>query len=122
MNHPFYLPSFLNDIDLDGTALSRGKDEDWLTNDLKEEITSPFPGSNGIGNDRARSKVSFESHAEVLFPKDHIFASFAHLCVPVDMFLKAWGASSSRGSSHRTCFYGKPSREPHTSVVEPNKQ
>jgi hypothetical protein len=122
MKHPVYLPPFLNGIDLDGTALSFLKDEDWLTDNLKEEISSHFPNSNGIGNDRARSKVSFESHAEVLFPKDRIFASFVQLCVSVDTFLKAWGASSSHGSSHLTCFFGKPSRKPHTSVVKPDKQ
>jgi hypothetical protein len=38
------------------------------------------------------------------------------------MFLKAWGASSSHGSSRLTCFYGKPSRKPRISVVEPDKQ
>jgi hypothetical protein len=122
MNNPVYLPTFLNDIDLDGTALGGSKDEDWLTDDLKEEITSHFPDTNDIGDDRARSKVSFESHAAVLFPKGRIFASFVQLRVAVDMFLKAWGASSSHGSSRLTCFYGKPSRKPRISVVEPDKQ
>jgi hypothetical protein len=123
MNHPVYIPPFLNNIDfLDVTALNGVKDEDWLTDDLKEEITRHFPDSNDIGDERARCKVSFEIHAQALFPKHRIFASFVQLRLAVDMFLKAWGASSSHGSSRLTCFYGKPSRKPRTSVVEPDKQ
>jgi hypothetical protein len=114
-----YLPHFLNDFDLDVTTV---KEEDWITTELQKEISSHFPDPNDIGEDRARCKGSFEIHAAELFPKGRIFASFVQLRVAVDMFLKAWGASSSHGSSRLTCFYGKPSKKPRTSVVEPDKQ
>jgi hypothetical protein len=112
-----YLPHFLNDLDLDVTARRR-----LAHQDLQEEITKHFPDPNDIGKDQARCKGSFEIHAPELFPKGRIFASFVQLCVAVDMFLKAWGASSFHGSSRLTCFYGKASKKPHTSVVEPEKQ
>jgi hypothetical protein len=121
--NPVYLPSFLSNIDsLDGTALSGVKDEDWLTDDLKEKITSYFPNFNDISDERARYNLSFENHAEELCLKDRIFASFVQLCVAVDMVLKACGASSSHGSTCLTSFHGKLSRKSSTSVVEPDKQ
>jgi hypothetical protein len=119
MDYPVYLPSFLNDNNHDSSGL---KDDDWLTNELKDEIAGHFPDKEDIGDDRARCKLSFEKHAELMFPKDRVFASFVQLRVAVDFFLQAWGGSCSHGSSRLTCFYGKPSRKPRISVVEPDKQ
>jgi hypothetical protein len=124
MNKPsIYLPPCLNARDHGMTAVE--EDDDWLTNDFKEEIICHFPESNDIGEDRALSKISFERHAEDLFPPGHLFAGcFVQLCVTVlDMFQKAWGSSAYHGLSCLVCFYGKPTKKPsNTSVVEPGKQ
>jgi hypothetical protein len=119
MDKPVYLPPFLNDPGCDLTAVD---DADWLTDDLKEEITKHFPDTADIDKDRARCKVAFEMHALEMFPSGRLFASFVQLRVAVDMFQKAWGASTSHGSSRLVCFYGKPTKMPRVTVVEPEKQ
>jgi hypothetical protein len=119
IHHRLYLPHFLNDPGLD---LSTIDGQDWLTDDFKAEITSHFPQADDIGDERARSKDSFEMHASQLFPPGRMFASYVQLRVAVEMFQKAWGASTSHGSSRLCCYYGKPSRKPRVSVVEPLKQ
>ncbi len=116
---PVYLPPFLNNPDFDLSTLDGN---DWLVDALKEEITSHFTELLDIGDGRARSKVSFERHASQLFPSGRIFVSYVQLRVAVEMFQKAWGASTSHGSSRLCCFYGKPSRKPRVSQVEAEKQ
>ena len=119
MDLPVYYPDFW---DLPDHDFSSVKADEWMTIPLKEEISSHYPDSGDIGEDRARCKESFETHAAELFPKNRIFASFAQLRVSVELFLKAWGASSSHGSSRLTCFYGKPFNKARPSVVEADKQ
>jgi hypothetical protein len=106
----------------DDIDLSIVEAKSWLTDELKEEISSHFPDTVDIGDDRARCKGSFEAHAAEFFPTGRQFASYVQLRLAVDMFQTAWGASTSHGSSRLTCFYGKPSKKPRPSVVEPDKQ
>ena len=112
-------PTFMNDPDID---LSTIAGPDFLTEDLRVEISSHFPGSDDIGDEGVRSKDSFEKHARDLFPSGRLFANYVQLREAVIMFQKAWGASVSHGSSRMSCYYGKPSKKPRVSVCEPDKQ
>jgi hypothetical protein len=119
MTNLLSIPTFMNDPDID---LSTIEAKAFLTEDLCVEITSHFPVSEDIGVDGVRSKDSFEAHASELFPSGRLFANYVQLREAVDMFQKAWGASVSHGSSRMSCYYGKASRKPRTSVCEPDKQ
>jgi hypothetical protein len=119
MNNHLFIPTFMNDPDID---LSTIEAKDFLTEQLRGEITSHFPVADDIGVDGVRSLESFEKHASELFPSGRIFANYVQLREAVLMFQKAWGASVSHGSSRMCCYYGKPSRKPRVSVCEPDKQ
>jgi hypothetical protein len=108
MNKPVYFPCFMFD-DVDFSIV---EPDSWMTDDLKEEISGHYPDSVDIKDDRERCKVSFETHAKELFPSGRQFASFVQLGLAVDMFQTAWGASTSHGSSHFTCFMVNPPRNP----------
>jgi hypothetical protein len=119
MNKPVYLPRFMQEM----VDYSSVEPDAWVTDELKEEISGHYPDAVDISdNNRERCKESFEKHAVELFPCGCQFASFVQLRLAIDMFQTAWGASTSHGSSRFTCFYGKPSRKPRPSVVEPDKQ
>jgi len=119
MNNHLYIPTFMNDPDID---LSTIEGKDFLTEDLMVEISNHFPEAADIGDEGVRSKDSFMTHASELFPSGRLFANYVQLREAVDMFQKAWGASVSHGSSRMCCYYGKPSKKPRVSVVEPDKQ
>ena len=121
MNKPVYLPVFMNDVEIDFTKVSP---EGWLTEELKEEIVSHYPKSSDInGGDHQRCKEAFQEHALELFPSGRKFASYVQLRASVELFLKAWGASGSHGSSRIACFYGKASKQlKPPSQVTPEKQ
>ena len=105
MNNHLYIPTFMNDPDID---LSTIEAKDFLTEQLRGEITSHFPVADDIGVDGVRSLESSEKHASELFPSGRIFANYVQLREAVLMFQKAWGASVSHGSSRMCCYYGKP--------------
>jgi hypothetical protein len=120
MNKPICLPHFLNDSTVDLVSVP---DLDWLTDELQKEIMGHYPLATDInGGDNRRCKASFEKHALELFPSGRRFASYVQLREAVELFLKAWGASGSHGSSRISCFYGKASKSQATSVVLPDKQ
>jgi hypothetical protein len=121
MNKPIYLPFFMNDVDID---LTKVIPDDWLTEELKEEIVSHYPKSTDInGGGKERCKESFQEHALELFPSGRKFANYVQLRAAVELYLKAWGASGSHGSSRIACFYGKASKQlKPPSMVTPEKQ
>jgi hypothetical protein len=81
MNKPMYFPIFLDEP---GTNLTSVKQEDWLMDELQQEIKSHYPESNGIiGDDHERCNESFQKHAFDLFPLGHNFASYVQLCAAV---------------------------------------
>jgi hypothetical protein len=95
----------------------------WLTDDLQKEIMEHYPQPNDIkGGNLLRNKESFSKHCAELFPPGRKFASYVQLWALVELFLKAWGASGSHGSSRITCFYGKLSKQSKPSVVDIGKQ
>jgi hypothetical protein len=117
---PIYLPQFTTDPGVDLASIDK---EEWLTAELQEEIMGHYPQPNDINvGDQTRSKDLFSIHCATLFPPDRKFASYLQLKAAVELFLKAWGASGSHGSSRISCFYGKPSKKLTPSGVEIDKQ
>ena len=87
MNKPTYIPFFMNDVDTD---LTKVIPDDWLTEELKEEIVSHYPKSTDInGGGNQRCKESFQEHALELFPSGRKFASYVQLRAAVELYLKA---------------------------------
>jgi hypothetical protein len=120
MNNPLFIPLFLQAPIPDFASVKAG---DWLTAELVEEINDHFPGPDDIGGDNGeRNKESFAEHARVLFPLGCQFASYIQLKGAVNMFLQAWGASGSMGSSKIACAYGKPYKASKPLSVAPGKQ
>jgi hypothetical protein len=99
----------MNDPDKDLAAVKY--EDHWLTDELQQEILSHYPQSNEIYGKISRdAEASFRSMGG-LFSSCHKFASYVQVWEAMEMFLKAWGASSSHGLSHITCFYGKASKQ-----------
>jgi hypothetical protein len=83
----------MNDPDKD---LASVKDEDWLTDELQQEIMSHYypQSKNGISgvmiSRDAKADNSFQKHALECFPSGCKFASYVQLWGAVKLFLKAW--------------------------------
>ena len=104
-----YLPSFYNDIPLytNEQCLHLQK-EDWLTTDLKDEITTHFPKPDDIDKStNAHNKDEFVIQAQALFPVGRIFASYKQLFQAANLFLDAWGANGTHAARSIHCGLGK---------------
>ena len=84
---------------------------DWITPELKMEISSHFPSQNDIDINGNCDKEKFKVHCELMFPVGRIFASAKQIHQVSTMFLDAWGVSCASSGKKISCHYGLRNRD-----------
>ena len=96
--------------------------ENWLTDELVDEIALLLPAANEKDGSGKRCPDAYLLKIGKLFPKGRMFASFTQLAQASKMFLDAWAVQKVHGQKKITCSYGinrgkKPERH-----ADPSKQ
>ena len=84
---------------------------DWITPELKIEISSHFPNQNDIDTNGNRDKEKFKEHCELMFPVGRVFASAKQVHQVSKMLLDAWGVSCASTGKRISCHYGLRNRD-----------
>ena len=80
--------------------------ENWLTNELVEEIAGLLPESHEKDESGKRCPHAYLLKVGQLFPKGRVFASYTQLVQASKVFLDAWAVQKVHGQKKITCSYG----------------
>jgi hypothetical protein len=80
--------------------------ENWLTDELVEEIAGLLPEAHEKDDSGTRCPDAYLLKIGKLFPKGRMFASFTQLVQASKVFLDAWAVQKVHGQKKITCSYG----------------
>jgi hypothetical protein len=80
---------------------------DWITDDLKEELKSAFPGDNDVSAEGTRDANALKAKFDRIFYPGRNFATYYQLHQAIDYVSKDWGFVTSHTNGTIKCSFGK---------------
>ena len=87
---------------------------DWLTEELIEEIHGLFPSPSEIieNQERTRCPQAYSQKVGQFFYVGRLFCNFKQFTQAGKLLLDAWAVHANAGAKSLACFYGDPSNKP----------
>lgn len=97
------------------------ENNDWLTEELIDEIHALFPAPNEImeGQERTRCPQAYLQKVGKFFYVGRLFCNFKQFIQAGKFLLDAWAVQATAGAKSLACFYGDPSKKPRKSNDSP---